>query len=325
MVKKFLSNIYVNIAAVLALPLAFFADAFSSHLFYGIVCLLLLGLLIYGYIDEKKSQKLYTTNTVHLPIVFNISNSTNSKSALNSLFKILEKDFLNHKENLKKYLNLIEDDFIFEYRGDIYDEDRFIDFLKITKHDIKQIQKKALNNTHLHIVYIGPIANAIAIGTILGTDGVTIYQYNKSTDSYKISLEIKDREFKQHVKEFKILKKECIGDIKDKGVVSVAIDLSSHKVALSKLDEPIIHLKSTLGATIKNVKEFIEANKEIYAVINELQQKVSHIKLIYSMPTSIALLLGMAIQTYWDIELTQFDNGEYKAVIKHLNKIKYYF
>ncbi len=324
MVKNFLSNTYVNIAAVLALPLAFFADAFSSHLFYGVVCLLLLGLLMYGYIDEKKSQKLYVADTVHLPIVFNIANSTSSKSALISLFKILEKDFSNHKENLQKYLNLIESDFIFEYNGDIYDEDRFIDFLKITKHDIKQLQQRASNNTHLHIVYIGPIANAIALGTILGTDGVTIYQYNKSTDSYTISLEIKDRGYKEHVENFQILKKETIGKIIDDDV-TIAIDLSSHKIALSKLKEPIVHLQSTLGATISNPQDFIEANREIYAIINELQQKVSHIKLVYSMPTSIALSLGMAIQTYWDIELTQFDKGEYKTVIKHLNKIKYYF
>ncbi len=325
MLKNLLSNTYINIAALLAIPAAFLADVFGTPLAYGVMFILVLGFLGIGFFDEKKKQSLYTSKTIHLPIVFNISNPANSKSALNSLFKILEEDFPNHKENLEKYLNITENDLIFEYNADIFDEERFIDFLKITKHDIKQLQQKAFNNTHLHIVYIGPIANAIAVGTILGTDGVTLYQYNKSTDSYTISLEIKDREYKQHSKEFKILKKELLGDIKDSDTITIAIDLSSHKVALSKLKEPIIHLQSRLGATITDAKDFIEANREIYGVINELQQNPNHIKLVYSMPTSIALLLGMAVQNYWDIELTQYFEGEYKTVIKQLNKIKYYF
>ena len=325
MLKNILSNTYVNIAALLAVPSAFLADVFGTPIAYAIAFILILGLLIYGFFDEKKKLKLYSAKTIHLPIVFNISNPANSKSALNSLFKILEEDFPNHQENLKKYLSITESDLIYEYNADIFDEERFIDFLKITKHDIKQLQQKAQNNTHLHLVYIGPIANAIAIGTILGTDGVTVYQYNKSTDSYTISLEIKDREYKQHEDEFTILKKESLGEIKDGDTITVAIELSSHKVALEKLQKPIIYLKSTLGATITNPKDFIKANKEIYAVLNELQQKTVHIKLIYSMPISIALLLGMAIQNYWDVELTQYFEGEYKTVIKHLNKIKYYF
>ena len=323
MLKNLLSNTYVNIAALLAIPAAFLADIFGTSLAYGVMFIIVLGLLIIGFFDERKKQSLYTSKTINLPIIFNISNPANSQTALNSLFKILEEEFKNHKENLKKYLNITQNDLIFEYNADIFDENRFIDFLKITKHDIKQLQQRASNNTHLHIIYIGPIANAIAIGTILGTDGVTIYQYNKSTDSYHICLEINNREYKEHIKEFKILDKKIIGKIEDS--VTIAIDLASHKIALNKLEEPIIHLQSTLGATIKEPKDFIRANREIYSVINELQQTCSHIKLTYSMPTTIAVLLGMSIQNYWDIELTQFCDGEYKTVIKRLHDIKYYF
>jgi hypothetical protein len=43
------------------------------------------------------------------------------------------------------------------------------------------------------------------------------------------------------------------------------------------------------------------------------------------MPTTIAIMIGMSIQNYWDIEITQFSDGEYKSVVKHLNDIKYYF
>jgi hypothetical protein len=80
-----------------------------------------------------------------------------------------------------------------------------------------------------------------------------------------------------------------------------------------------------IGATIKKPKDFIRANQEIYSVINILQQNHSHIKLVYSMPTTVAVMLGLSIQNYWNIEITQFNDGEYKSVIKHLNQIKYYF
>jgi len=108
---------------------------------------------------------------------------------------------------------------------------------------------------------------------MLGTEGITLYQYNKSTDSYTISIEIKSREYKEQIKEFKIIKKSITSQIKDS--VTVAIDLASHKVALGKLDEPIVHLQSTIGSTIHTPEQFIRANQEIYAVINELQQRVT--------------------------------------------------
>ncbi len=120
-----------------------------------------------------------------------------------------------------------------------------------------------------------------------------------------------------------IIKKNLIGEVKND--VTIAIDLASHKVALAKLKEPIIHLESTVGATLSKSDDFIRANQEIYAVINDLQQNCSHIKLVYSMPTTVAIMIGMSVQNYWDIELTQFQDGEYKTVIKHLDKIKYYF
>ena len=326
MLKNILSNIYLNAASILAVPAAFLADVSGKPIAYAVAFIVVVGLIAYAYFDEKKKQKIYTASNIHLPIIFNVSNPANSAVALEALFKILSQRYPNHKENLEKYLNIMLDDLIFGYQGDIFDQERFVDFLKIVKHDIKQLQQKAANNTHLHIVYIGPVANAIAMGTILGTDGVTLYQYNKSTDSYAISLEIQDRSYKEHIEAFEIFDKETIGRIeKAEERVTVAIDLSSHKIALSKLQEPIVHLKSRHGATLKTSEAFIQANREIYAVINGLQQRVEKITLVYSMPTSVAMLLGMSIQNYWDIELTQFVEGEYKTVIDRLDRIKYYF
>ncbi len=321
MLNNIFSNIYTQIALVFAAFGGLVSDQIGSG--YLVVILVALGVIAYAVYDEIKNKKIYEQKNIPIPIIFNISNPANSKNALSSLFEILNKEYPDHKKNLKKYFNIIENDLVFEYGGDIFDEKRFIDFLKITKHDIKKLETQTPQNIHFHIVYIGPIANAILVGTMLGTEGITLYQYNKSSDSYNIALEIKGREYKDHIKEFKIIKKETTGEIKDS--VTVAIDLASHKVALGRLDRPIVHLQSTIGATIKDSKDFIRANQEIYTVINELQQNTSHIRLVYSMPTTVAILLGMSVQNYWDIEVTQFSDGEYKTVIKHLNEIKYYF
>ena len=324
MLKNFLSNTYTQASLALAAIGGLISDQIGKG--YGVVIFIAVAIFIYAIYDEIKTKKLYTKENIAIPIVFNISNPADSKSSLEMLFEKLEDEYPNHKEHLKKYFNIIEKDLIFKYDGDIFNEERFIDFLKIAKHDIKKLEAQTPKNVHYHIAYIGPIANAIMVGTIFGTEGVTLYQYNKSTNSYNIALEINDRSYKEGVDSFKVIEQEKIGKIKES--VTIAIDMASHKISLGKLQEPIIHLKSTLGDTIKTKEDFIRANQEIYSIINHLQQeKVKHIKLVYSMPVSIAFLLGMSIQTYWDIELLHFDNvtGEYKTVIKHLNKIRYYF
>lgn len=322
MIKDIYSNFFTQLALALGAIGGLMADQLGRG--YSIVLVLTGFIIAYAIYDEYKKKQLYIKQNIPIPIVFNISNPADSKSSLNAIFKILEKKYPNHKENLEKYFNIIERDLIFKYDGDIFNEKRFIDFLKITKHDIKKLEAQTPQNIDLHIVYIGPIANAILIGTMLGTEGVTLYQYNKSTDSYTISIKIDSREYKENVDKFKVIKKEEIGDIRGKDI-TVAIDLASHKVTLCKSDEPIVHLQSIIGSTIHNSQDFIQANREIYTVINTLQQKCSHIKLIYSMPTTIAFMLGMSMQNYWDVEITQFDKGEYKTVLKHLDDISYYF
>ena len=327
MYKNLLANTFNNIILQISLVIVgiggLVADYFG-HGYWIAIVIAVVGIL-WAIYDEYKTNKVYSAPNIPIPIVFNISNPTDSKSALKSLFGILESEYPNHKKNLEKYFNIIEDDLVFKYDGDIFNKERFMDFLKITKHEIKKLDKQIPQNIHYHIVYIGPISTAIMIGTMLGTEGVTLYQYNKSTDSYTIGIELKSRAYKEHIDEFSIVKKNIIGDMDDAKSVTVAIDLASHKIALNKLQTPIVHLESIVGATLHESKDFLRANQEIYSVINQLQQHNTHITLVYSMPVTVAIMIGMSIQNYWDIELTQFDNGEYRSVIDRLNSIKYYF
>lgn len=320
-----LKNIFSNSYAQTSLAVAAVGGLISDEIGQGYwVALLLAGLLfLYALYDEKRNMEIYSEKNLPIPIVFNISNPADSKSALSILFDKLDKAYPNHQANLKKHFNIIENDLIFKYDSDIFNEQRFVDFLKISKHNIKKLEAQTPKNVHFHIVYIGPIANAILVGTLFGTEGVTLYQYSKSSNSYDTVLSIKDRAYKEGVTEYKVINKKEIGEIGSE--VTVAIDMASHKVALSTLGDPVVHLESTLGATIHKAEDFIRANQEIYTVINELQQRVPKIRLVYSMPVTLGFLLGMSIQNYWDIEITQYTEGEYKSVMQHLNEIKYYF
>jgi carbonic anhydrase len=73
---------------------------------------------MYAVYDEYKKKKIYAQQNIPIPLVFNISNPADSKTALNSLFKILDKKYPDHKKNLKKYFNILEDDLMFKYDGD---------------------------------------------------------------------------------------------------------------------------------------------------------------------------------------------------------------
>lgn len=323
MLKNTLTNNYTQIALIIGAFGGLLSDALGQG--YSIAIIIAIVLVVYAIYDEKKTDSVYAQPNIPIPIVFNVSNPADSKSALTALFGILETKYPNHRANLEKYFNIIESDLIFKYDSDIFNQERFVDFLKISKHNIKKLESQTPRNVHFHIVYIGPIANAILVGTLFGTEGVTLYQYTKSSDSYSRVIDIANRTFKEGVKAYRTIQKTVIGELENASEVTVAIDMASHKIALSKLTEPIIHLESTIGATIDKAEDFIRANKEIYSVINELQQQVPKIKLVYSMPVTLGILLGMSIQTYWDIEVTQYSEGDYKSVMNHLNTIKYYF
>jgi hypothetical protein len=68
----------------------------------------------------------------------------------------------------------------------------------------------------------------------------------------------------------------------------------------------------------------VEHAQEIYNIINAYKGNFTKIALVHSMPEAIGVILGMALENYWDVDVYQFDGGEYRTVI-NLKKIKYYF
>ncbi|MFB2875676.1 SAVED domain-containing protein [Floridanema aerugineum] len=76
-----------------------------------------------------------------------------------------------------------------------------------------------------------------------------------------------------------------------------------------------------LSATKKTPTQYC---REIFKVLHEAQQHYTEIKLVYSMPVSLAIAVGMTIQHFWNVKLTNYDpkTETYADLIK-MNEIIY--
>lgn len=323
-----LSSPWTAIASIVAMLCGFLADQFGRG--YWVVLVVVLLVFFYGIWEEDKKAQVYTEKAIPLPIVINISNPANSQNALNSLFDIIaqEHGFPNHRNNLSRYLKILEDELIFEYRNDIFSLDRLTDFLKITRFLLERLKSRTPRNTTLYLAYIGPASVGILIGTMFGTDGVRIFQYNKSSDSYFPVVTVKGRSLKRDTKEFEKFEVQ-IPEVEAERV-TVAIDVTSHKI---KVNDPtiveygdLIYMSSKNGGTIDSSEDWLQYTREILAILNRAQVNYQEIRLIYSMPVGLSVTVGMAIQNYWNLMLTNYDRatGTYKDLIR-TNAITYYY
>lgn len=323
------SNPLTGITSIIAMFGGVLADQFGAG--YVIVFVLALCTFVAGVWNESKKSKIYQSEAILLPIVINISNPANSINALNSLFNFIEKTemYHEHQQNITKYLNIVTSDLIFNYQGDIFDKERLKDFLKITKHNLEKLKAHTPKNTTLYLAYIGPISIAVMIGTLFSTDGVRIFQYNKSSDSYYPVVEIKDRQLQENAQTFEKFEVQRPPSPTTDNVV-VAIDAAGHKVNTNepglKAYGDLIHLRSKNQGTISQNEDWLQYCREIFSVLNEAQRTYREIKLVYSMPVALAIVLGMAFKNYWNIMLTNYDktNNSYKTIIK-TNEVTYYF
>lgn len=139
-------------------------------------------------------------------------------------------------------------------------------------------------------------------------------------------VEISDRKLKEDIKEYE--KFERVVTEKGQDRVTIAIDVSSHKINLN--DQSIenygdlIYLESKGSGTIEKNEDWLQYFREIFKTVNIAQQKnYQEIKLVYSMPITLGILVGMAVQQYWPILLTQYGNSTYRNLI-NLQEFKLY-
>ena len=324
-----LSNPYTAWTSVLAMFGALLADLYGQG--YGLVLGLAAVIFLYGIWDELRKTDIYQHAAIPLPVVINIANPASSQNALSALFHIIENNhrYQNHRQNLAQYLTIEASDLVFDYPGDIHNLEMLKDFLKITRHSLEQLKGKTPKNTTLYLAYIGPASVGILVGTMLGTDSVKIFQYNKSSDSYYETIHIQDRRLKEPVERFDKFQITW-PEAQTHPRLTVAIDVASHKI---KLNEPsiqtygdLVYMASTANGTIQFTEDWMQYCREMFSVLNLSQQVYDEIRLVYSMPVALAVALGSALQNYWKIRLTNYDSssGTYRDLML-MNDLRYYF
>ena len=296
----------------------------------SIIFCIAMGIFSVGIGIEANKYRIYTENALPIPIVINIANPANSEDALNSLFSLIQEQtpYNHYRENLKKYLSITEGDLVYKYQGDIFDTEYLKDFLKITKHDLEQVKRKTPQNSIFYLAYIGPASVAFLVGSMLAREGMQLFQRTQDNNSYQCVMSVKDRKLKENISGFEKFTVTYSCSEPPAPKVTIAIDAAAHKI---KLNAPnitnygdIIVLQNKSGNTIGYDEDWTQYCREIFKVLNEAQQNYTEIKLVYSMPVSLAVAVGMTIQHFWDVQLTNYDGkaGTYQNLIK-MNEITY--
>ncbi len=303
-----------------------------SLIFWASFAVFIIGLFYAGF-QEYGKFKVYRRDFIPIPIVINVANPADSKNAIGRVFSLIGDDsseYKHHKENLEQMFHIKDDDLIFEFKGDIENKEKLKDFLKISRHDIEKLEHKIPAKDEFYIIYIGPVSVAILVGAIFANSAIMVLQYDKSANGYNKIYEIKDRTIKENVES--LVKFDLKTSIQNQGTnkkATLAVDISSHKINLDQSQiknyGDIFYLKAKNNSgTLGMDEDWGQYVREIFKELNELQIKYEEVKLVYSMPISIGLMLGVAIHNYWKIMLTQYEDGVYKDLM-YTNEIKYHF
>jgi len=315
---------------VVILILSYVLDAYDKQEYFtwaaGVIAvfIVLVGFLVY------RQRKLYKQEILPIPIVINIDSDESARYVLKKLFDQLEKNskLKNLQMNLKRYRNIVEDDLIFTYSGDLYDKDRIISFMQIIKYQIKKIKENTPNKVEFHLAYYKRPAFGIFLGYVFSEEDVVVYQKNPDKDYFDKVAQTENRNYKTSVNRYQKFNKILLKEDETNENLLLGIEASSHKLNFNADGlnhfQNIILLEAKHRGTIGVDEDWIQYVREIFTVLNEEQTKYKHITIAHCMPESIAVLLGMAVGNYWSLEITQYDQGIYKTVM-NTNSLKCYF
>ncbi|WP_198304744.1 SAVED domain-containing protein [Arcobacter vandammei] len=327
--RYILDNKLIAIIGIIAFLLGPAYDYFDNKFFTGTVSLFLCISVLGAVYFEWRKDKKFNKSVVHIPIVIKVDDGSQTQYIMNELLRNIEKQYgyKDYKKILQKYYSVNTDRLIFEEVCDMDNFDRLMNFARVIKYNIAQLEEVLNKPVKIHIAFYRRPAVAFLIGTIFKTNSVAIYQTNNK-NSLDMVANIDDRRYKERIGEFKkyIVEK----DIKDSNIdeILVVINSASHNVNLNSDDlknyKNIVKIKLKEPGTIPYENDWTEYSQEIYNVFNSLQTQYKNITIAHSMPEALAILLGMGFGDYWNITITQYNKGSYPKVYK-MNEIKYYF
>jgi len=316
---------------ILSLFLGFGLDSMGKTEYF-LWAAIAVGIVIVGIsIDVSLKRKLYNTDTLPIPIVVNVDSELSSKYVLKNLFDEIEKDtqFKHLRRNLKHYKNIFEEDLLFTYTGDLYDKEKIISFMQIIKYQIRKIKESTPNKVEFHLAYYKRPAFGIFLGYVFAEEDLAIYQQNQDEDSFDRVVEIKERNYKKEVRHFQKFDKKILKEDNSSDTLLVGVKASSHDINFNadslKNFKNVIYLRAKHNGHIDTHNEdWVLYAREIFTLLNEAQTKYKYITLVHNMPEALAVVLGMGIGNYWPLTITQYDNGDYKVIMR-TNEIKCYF
>ncbi|SFV67239.1 hypothetical protein MNB_SM-6-1462 [hydrothermal vent metagenome] len=314
-----------------------FADAIAGKDGFIATLIISLTILAYGFYKEMKIAKLYKNEIIPIPVVISVDDNT----PLDILFKELvasiaryDKQYEALDQKLWSYFGIAKERLLFKYDGDMYNHDRLVSFLQIIRHELNNVQQLLENQVQFHILFLRRPAIAMAVGSMFRTDGIVVYQNSDHDHKLNRVAKIDSRKYKEHLEtlqHFKLSKE--LNNLQSKELLLV-IQISSHKVNIKHKAlrgfSNVIQMHSLYNGTLppddaSYQKDFwVENAQEIYNIVNEYKNSFESITILHSMPEAIGIILGMSLENYWDINILQYDAGDYKSVVR-LNKIKYYF
>jgi hypothetical protein len=332
-----LENPGSSIAALLGIPIAFIADYLASNANistltimgksvdgYLIAFVIVLIIYILGILWETRKFIFYNRRCIKLPIVINFIGSNNSKKMLDVFVLSLSRNLKishNYLYELERYLTISTEDLLFDYRiEDLTNKEKLYAILTIIYHDLKQLQKQTPKEHILEIAYAGPVTIGFLLGTITHTESIAVWPYERDhEDSYPNRVQIPDslktvfvqesakrtkHEFanpdQQKLKQKKwLLILDLVGEPR----------LSPQNSYFNDIDYCLYICGTESSVNILH-NQYVQYSQEIYSQINMLNRDYDpeSIRIIASIPTALAILLGRILGTMFPIELTQYNS-----------------
>ena len=329
--KDFSEHPYIQLVSIFALVISFLLDYLDKSEYFYYTGVFVIIVITYTLFDIWKERNQYISQEyLPIPIVIKIDSNKSSKYVLNNLFVEIEKKYkiTNLKDNLKKYRNIVDDELIFNYTGDIYNQKKVINFLQIIKYQITKIKENIPNKVQFHIAYYKRPALGFPIGYIFAEDDVVIYQQNPDNDIFNRVALLENRNYKTEVDTYTKFTMHNLKTDDTSEKILLGIKASSHQInfnasSLAKYSN-MIYMEANHNGTIALDEDWVLYARELFSLLNKLQTQYKSITIVHNMPESIAVILGKAISNYWNVQITQFEKGEYLDIIE-LNEIEYYF
>lgn len=328
---RFLENKFVSLAGIIGVLLGFFSDALDNDIVKWVIFVFIVFLFVCAVVNEYSLNSKFNKEVIRIPVVIQIGSKVEASYVMNNLIEEIEKieNMRSYKRDILRFLKIDLDSFIYEFKGDIYDFDNLMDFSRYINHEIKKLQAQVGNKIEFHVAYYQKPAIGFLLGTIFKTENITVYQNNDYENKFCKVFDINSRKYKENKSDnkFYTIDRSCMND--ESNEILVVLNSSSHNVNVNsdnlKQYTNVVKLTLNSNGTIPYEMDWIEHAQEIYTLLNELQVKYQHIVLAHAMPEALSLVLGMAVENYWNLTITQYNptTSDYDEMYT-MNQIKYY-